>query len=241
MLSLGSGIPACKYLTWLTNSISGKRMKETIKGVIFDLDGVLVDTACLHYEAWKKIANKLNISFSEKDNEKLKGVSRKDSLDIILSQGEKYFSENKKSQLLLDKNNDYLTLVNQINENDVLGGVVKLIEELKCKGMKISLGSASKNARLILELTGLYHYFDYIVDGNMVVKAKPAPDVFLMGAELLGLSPSECLVFEDAQSGVQAALAAGMKVVGVGEHALLHQATVVVPNLIGFSIEDYIK
>ncbi|MCW8329176.1 beta-phosphoglucomutase [Photobacterium sp. SDRW27] len=216
-------------------------MTETIKGVIFDLDGVLVDTACLHYKAWKKMADKLNIPFSEKDNEKLKGVSRKDSLDIILNHSGRNFSETEKHQLLLDKNNDYLKLVNQLNENDVLGGVVKLIEELKYKGIRISLGSASKNARLILELTGLYHYFDYIVDGNMVVKAKPAPDVFLTGAELLGLSPSECLVFEDAQSGVQAALTAGMKVVGVGEQALLHQATAVVPDLIGFNIEDYIK
>ncbi|MGF1735608.1 beta-phosphoglucomutase [Photobacterium satsumensis] len=216
-------------------------MTETIKGVIFDLDGVLVDTACLHYEAWRKIANKLNIPFSEKDNEKLKGVSRKDSLDIILDNSNEIFSETEKHQLLLDKNNDYLKLVNQLNENDVLDGVVKLIEELKCKEIMIALGSASKNARLILELTGLYHHFDYIVDGNMVVKTKPAPDVFLTGAELLGLLPSECLVFEDAQAGVQAALNAGMAVVGVGEHASLHQATVVVPDLIGFKIEDYIK
>lgn len=216
-------------------------MSETIKGVIFDLDGVLVDTAGLHYQAWKKIAAHLGISFSEQDNEKLKGVSRKESLDIILSLGNKQLCEKDKHELLDKKNKDYLTLVYKLNENDVLDGVINLIEWLKSEKIKIALGSASKNAKLILELTGIFHYFDYIVDGNMVAKAKPAPDVFLTGAELLGLEPTECLVFEDASSGVQAALAAGMKVIGVGEYDLLHQATAVTPNLKEFNIRKYIS
>lgn len=216
-------------------------MSETIKGVIFDLDGVLVDTACLHYQAWKKTAAHLGISFSEQDNEKLKGVSRKDSLDVILSLGNKQIDEDEKNRLLVKKNNDYLNLVEKLDVSDVLDGVVSLIEKLKEKDIKIALGSASKNAQLILELTGLYHYFDYVVDGNMVAEAKPDPEVFLTGAKLLGLSSSECLVFEDAQSGVQAALSAGMKVVGIGEFEQLQKATVVVPNLMGFRIEKFIE
>lgn len=215
-------------------------MSEAIKGVIFDLDGVLVDTACLHYEAWQKTAEHLGISFTEEDNEKLKGVSRVDSLEIILSLGNKQISEEEKQNLLVKKNDDYLSLVMKLDENDVLDGVVCFIKQLKEKGIKISLGSASKNAKPILELTGLYQYFDQIVDGNMVTQAKPDPEVFLKGAELLELSPSECLVFEDAQAGVKAALSAGMKVIGIGEYEQLHQANAVVANLKGFSVEQYI-
>lgn len=209
---------------------------EDIKGVIFDLDGVLVDTARFHYMAWKKIANDLQLNFNTDDNEKLKGVSRNRSLDIILELNKKNISDKEKTILLESKNRYYLELIESLNESDILPGVTRLIQELKSKGIKIALGSASKNAKFILKSTGIIHYFDKIVDGNMVSSAKPDPEVFIKAAKLLALHPHHCVVFEDAESGVEAALAAKMRVVGVGDKSILCKATTVTSTLCRFNI-----
>ncbi len=213
-----------------------KNISKDIQGVIFDLDGVLVDTAKFHYMAWKKIADVLKINFNIYDNEKLKGVSRKKSLDIILNLNHKVISEEEKARLLESKNNYYLALIKELDESDVLPGVINLINQIQAQGIRIALGSASKNAKIILTSTGILHYFDQLVDGNMVSKAKPDPEVFITAAKLLNLEPQHCVVFEDAEAGVEAALAAEMRVVGVGDEVILGKATRVTADLCDFNI-----
>jgi len=213
-----------------------KNISKDIKGVIFDLDGVLVDTAKFHYIAWKKIADDLQLDFNIDDNEKLKGVSRKKSLEIILELNGKVISEEEKGKLLESKNNYYLDLIKALDESDVLPGVKNVISQIEAQGIRIALGSASKNAKVILTSTGLLHYFEQLVDGNMVSKAKPDPEVFITAANLLNLEPQHCVVFEDAEAGVEAALAAEMRVVGVGDEAVLGKATQVTADLCDFNI-----
>ena len=213
-----------------------KNMNVDIKGVIFDLDGVLVDTAKFHYIAWKKIADDLQLKFNIGDNEKLKGVSRKKSLEIILNLNNKVISDADKERLLEGKNNYYLELIKSLDESDVLPGVKNLINQIQAQGIRIALGSASKNANVILTSTGILHHFDQLVDGNMVSKAKPDPEVFLTAAKLLNLAPQYCVVFEDAEAGVEAALAADMRVVGVGDEAVLGKATRVTADLCDFNL-----
>ncbi|MEH6533720.1 MAG: beta-phosphoglucomutase [Photobacterium frigidiphilum] len=213
-----------------------KNISKDIQGVIFDLDGVLVDTAKFHYIAWKKIADDLQLDFDLDDNEKLKGVSRKKSLDIILDLNHKVISEEEKARLLESKNNYYLALIKELDESDVLPGVKNLISQIQIQGIRIALGSASKNAKVILTSTGLLHHFDQLVDGNMVSKAKPDPEVFITAAKLLNLEPQHCVVFEDAEAGVEAALAAEMRVVGVGDEVILGKATRVTADLCDFNI-----
>ena len=177
-----------------------------MKGAIFDLDGVLVDTAKYHYQAWKRLANSVGVEFSLDDNEHLKGVSRAESLEIILKKGNIAKSAEEKQALMDVKNEWYLELAAEMNADEALPGAIPFLESCKSKGIKIALGSSSKNAPMILERLGITHLFDAIVDGNVVSKSKPDPAVFLTAAEKLGLAPSECIVFEDAISGVQAAL-----------------------------------
>ncbi|MET2985839.1 beta-phosphoglucomutase [Aureibaculum conchae] len=194
------------------------------KAIIFDLDGVIVDTAKYHYLAWKNLANELGFDFTEKQNEQLKGVSRVKSLEILLSIGNTNLSNTKKDELLIEKNKEYLEEVNQMTADEILPGIVELLDFLEAENIKFALGSASKNAPLILKKVGLYERFSAIVDGNDVSKAKPDPEVFLIAAEKLNRGPKNCIVFEDAIAGVQAANAAGMISIGIGDKETLHEA-----------------
>ena len=207
-----------------------------IKACLFDLDGVIVDTAKYHFIAWKEMAVGLGFDFTEKENELLKGVSRMRSLDILLEIGKITKTEEEKLKLADQKNERYLGYVRQMNEEEILPGVTRFIEDLRSNGMLIALGSASKNTPLILDRIHLKEKFDVIVDGNSVSKAKPDPGVFLRCAEILRVEPKECLVFEDAQAGIEAALNGGMKVIGVGSPDNLSFADHFIP---GFKKLDY--
>ncbi len=196
----------------------------TKKAFIFDLDGVIVDTAKYHFSAWQKIASELGIEFTPEHNEKLKGVSRIRSLDIILELGNIQASQEDKNKWLVQKNEDYLSYLVNMNFNEILPGVVPILQFLKDNNQGIALGSASKNARPILEKTGIISYFDAIVDGNDVTNAKPDPEVFLQAARLLNTSNENSIVFEDSVAGIQAANTAKMISVGIGEETVLHEA-----------------
>jgi len=200
-------------------------------GAIFDLDGVLVDTAKYHFLAWKKLADQLDIPFTEEDNERLKGVSRIKSLDILLSLGNKSYSEDERNKFMEQKNKEYVRYISQMDEREILPGVIELLNQLKDRKLKIALGSASKNSGLILKNTKLQDYFDVIVDGNDVSKAKPDPEVFLLGAKRIGIPASQCIVFEDAYAGIEAARKAGMLAIGVGNRKSLPHADVLVETL----------
>lgn len=197
---------------------------KKVKAFIFDLDGVIVDTAKYHYLAWKKIANELGIDFTHEHNELLKGVSRVRSLDIILELGNINASQEDKNKWLIQKNEDYLSYLVDMDESEILPGVMPVLKYLKTNNQKIALGSASKNARPILEKTGILDYFDAIVDGNDVSNAKPDPEVFVRAAQLLNASNEDSIVFEDSVAGVQAANIAHMKSIGIGEKNVLHEA-----------------
>ncbi|MBB1645762.1 beta-phosphoglucomutase [Sphingobacterium sp. UME9] len=203
----------------------------TVKAVIFDLDGVLVDTAIYHFQAWHRLAEDLGYSFSIVDNEQLKGVSRIESLELILKWAGVEKSEAEKADLLVLKNQWYLELIEQLSPDHVLSGSLELLKKLQEKGIKIGLGSASKNAMGILEKTGIIPYFDALIDGNVVQLSKPNPEVFLKGAEVLEIAPAHCLVLEDAQAGIDAARAAGMQVIGIGLEEHLRGADLVVADL----------
>ncbi|GGD50602.1 beta-phosphoglucomutase [Emticicia aquatilis] len=198
-----------------------------IKGFLFDLDGVIVETAIFHYQAWRKMANDLGFDISEEFNETLKGVSRMDSLNLILAHGNVVLLEEEKIELATKKNEHYLTLVSKMTADDILPGVREFFAQIKQTDIKIALGSVSKNAKMILEGVGLINDFDAIIDGTKISKGKPDPEVFLKGAAELGLSPEECLVFEDAVAGVEAGKNAGMKVVGIGHAEVLTKADIV--------------
>jgi len=203
----------------------------TIQACLFDLDGVIVDTAKYHYIAWKELANELGFDFTETDNERLKGVSRMASLDILLEIGGLTFDDEKKQQLATRKNDRYVEYITRMQADEVLPGAKDFLTELRAAGIQTALGSASKNAPTILERVGLTPYFDAIIDGNSTSKAKPDPEVFLKGAEALGVKPANCVVFEDAEAGVEAALAGGMKCVGIGSPLVLAKANLVVDGL----------
>ena len=196
----------------------------TKKAFIFDLDGVIVDTAKYHFLAWQKIANDLGIEFTPEHNEELKGVSRVRSLEIILKLGNIQASEENKKKWLTKKNEDYLAYIEHMDETEILPGVVTILEYIKEKNQLIALGSASKNARPILEKVNIIHLFDTIVDGNDVTNAKPDPEVFVRAAKLLNVSNENSIVFEDSVAGVQAANSANMISVGIGEPKILHEA-----------------
>jgi len=194
------------------------------KAFIFDLDGVIVDTAKYHYLAWQKIANRLGIEFTHEHNELLKGVSRVRSLDIILSLGDVQASQEDKDKWLIEKNEDYLQYIHHMEADEILDGVLPVLQYLKDNNQKVALGSASKNARPILQKVNILHYFDAIVDGNDVTNAKPDPEVFIRAAELLGLPSEGAIVFEDSVAGVQAANIARMVSIGIGDKAILGEA-----------------
>jgi beta-phosphoglucomutase len=207
-----------------------------IKGFLFDLDGVIVDTAKYHFLAWKRLADELSIPFSENDNERLKGVSRMRSLDIILELGSLNLSEPVKEELASKKNAWYVDYITNMTPDEILPGAMEFIQQAKEQNIKIALGSASKNAMTILERLKITNYFDAIISGNEVSKAKPDPEVFLKGAEALGLAPEECVVFEDAAAGVEAANNGHMKCIGIGSKDVLGAADVVVEGLAAISV-----
>ena len=202
----------------------------TVKGFIFDLDGVIVDTASHHFAAWQILAEDLGVPFDEKDNELLKGVSRVDSLEFILNKGGLVLDSQTKLRLMEKKNAHYLSLAGSIGVNDALPGIVEFIRELKSLGMQVALGSSSKNAHQILGQLELTDAFNAIVDGNRITLSKPDPEVFVLGARLMGLTPSECLVFEDAKAGVEAAINGGFQVVGVGNEIELSDADAIIDD-----------
>lgn len=194
------------------------------KGFIFDLDGVIVDTAKYHFLAWKTLANSLNIDFTEEENEQLKGVSRIKSLEKILAWGNKTISESEFTALMHQKNEDYLQHISSMDTNEILPDVPKVLKTLQQQKQPIALGSASKNARTILDRVSLKSYFNAIVDGNDVSKAKPDPEVFLIAAKLLNIAPEHCIVFEDSVAGVTAANTANMISIGIGSASVLGHA-----------------
>ncbi len=207
-----------------------------IKACIFDLDGVIVDTAKYHYLAWSELAENLGFSFSEQQNEQLKGVSRVESLEILLKIGKLHFDEKTKIQLADKKNKRYVEFISQMTPDEILPGVIDFLNELKRHNIKTALGSASKNARMILEKIDMLNYFDAVIDGTKVSKAKPAPEVFLKGAEALNIAPENCVVFEDAFAGIDAAKNARMKSIGIGSKANLPNADIVIGQFVDFSL-----
>ena len=212
----------------------------TIRACLFDLDGVLVDTAKFHYLAWKNLADRLGINFTLEDNERLKGVSRMDSLEILLDLGKITLSAEEKNKFAAEKNERYLNYVRQMTPDDILPGVKEFLRELKANGIRVGLGSASKNARLILERTNIASLFDVIIDGNLTAHAKPHPEVYALGAQQLEIPAEDCVVFEDAIAGIQSAHNAGMKCIGIGSPDILHEADLVFPGFIKLKPEDMI-
>ena len=212
-----------------------------IEACIFDLDGVIVDTAVYHYQAWKRLANELGFDFTEAQNERLKGISRMRSLELILEWGGIHKTAAEQQALATRKNDWYVEMINQMTPQEILPGAKEFLEAARSAGLKTALGSASKNSSAILERTGLLLLFDAIVDGNTVTASKPDPEVFLKGAAALGIAPAHCVVCEDAIAGIEAAKAAGMKSVGIGERETLTGADTVVPGLKFMSIEKLNK
>ena len=208
-----------------------------IKACIFDLDGVICDTAKYHFKAWRKLANELGFDFTEEDNEKLKGVSRVESLNLILSWGGVEENDEEVKSAMADKKNSwYLDFILHMTPDEILPGVKNFLDDLKKRQVKIVLGSASKNSVTILEKIELLDYFDAIIDGNKTTRSKPDPEVFLLGAKAMEAKPKECIVFEDAIKGVEAALEGGFYTVGVGSSDVLDEAHIVIP---GFEYIDY--
>lgn len=209
-----------------------------IKACIFDLDGVLVDTAVYHYKAWKRLANEMGFDFTEHQNEQLKGVSRMASLDLILGWGNIINkTPEAKEALATQKNIWYTEMINQMTPAEILPGASEFVQACRDAGLKTAIGSASKNTPTILEKLQLTHLFDAIIDGNSVSAPKPDPEVFLKGAEAVGVDPQHCVVFEDAIAGIEAAINGGMKTVGIGLANTLTKAQIVVSGLDKMSLE----
>ena len=201
------------------------------KAVIFDLDGVLVTTDDCHYLAWKKLADEENIYFDRAINERLRGISRMESLEIVLEKAEKQYSDEEKKEMAERKNSYYVSLVKEIDQSALIDGAIEFISYVKENSLKTAIGSSSKNTNLILSQTGIDSMFDAIADGNIIIKSKPDPEVFLKAAELLGIEPCDCLVCEDADAGVEAAISAGMDVLAVGYAKDNEKATYSAQNL----------
>ncbi len=210
-------------------------------GFIFDLDGVIVDTAKYHYLAWKELAAELDIPFTIEDNERLKGVSRLQSFEIILEIGGRTMSDEEKEYYCTKKNNLYKTFLETLKKEEVLPGVRNFLEAARAAEIPTALGSASKNAAFILEKLDLMDLLDVIIDGTLVSAAKPDPEVFLKGAEALSLNPADCIVFEDSFSGVEAAHRGGMKAIGVGSKENLPEADQWITGFDGLVPEDILK
>jgi beta-phosphoglucomutase len=208
---------------------------------IFDLDGVIVDTAKYHFLAWKRLAETLDIEFTKKNNEKLKGVSRMACMDIILKIGNREMENDKKIELATIKNGWYLEYVNKMNEDEILPGSIELINELKSLGVKTAIGSASKNAKTILKKVGILDLFDFISDGTIVSKAKPDPEVFTIVADKLNVDYNKCMVFEDSEAGIEAANKVNMLSIGIGSIENLPKSEMIFTGLDKINIKNIIK
>lgn len=212
-----------------------------IKACIFDLDGVIVDTAKYHFIAWRRLANELGFDFTEKENEQLKGVSRMGSLDLILGWGGIELSEEEKIAWANKKNEWYREYLKDMTPDDILEGVMPFLDDLATHKIHVGLGSASKNAMTVIEQIELQDRFEVIIDGTKTTKSKPDPQVFQLGAEAMGVEPEACIVFEDAASGVEAALNGGFYAVGIGQPENLGHAHLVIPNFIGKTLKDIVS
>jgi beta-phosphoglucomutase len=208
-----------------------------IEACIFDLDGVIVDTAKYHFRAWKRLAEQLKIRFTEEDNERLKGVSRMASLEIILELGKMKLDESAKQEYAQLKNKWYVEYISKMTPAEILPGCLPFIKELRNNNIRTAIGSASKNTPMILDNVGIRDLFDAVSDGNIISKAKPDPEVFLKAAEMVGVKPKDCIVFEDAVAGIQAAINAGMMCVGIGSPKILTEADFVVSGLSEMNLE----
>jgi beta-phosphoglucomutase len=208
-----------------------------IKACIFDLDGVIVDTAHYHFLAWKRLANELGVKFTEADNERLKGVSRMRSMEIIMELGGISLSPHEKEMMANKKNTWFVDYVERMVPEEIFPGVKTLISGLRAKGIKVGLASSSKNAKTVIQLLRIQNDFDAVVDGTMITHSKPDPEIFLLAAKKLGVDPKDCLVFEDAEAGVEAALSAGMQCVGIGIHDQLHKANKILKKTGEFQVE----
>jgi beta-phosphoglucomutase len=202
-----------------------------IKGFIFDLDGVLTDTAEYHFRGWKRLADEEGIPFSREENEALRGIPRRASLMVLLKG--RIYSEEKIQEMMARKNNYYLEFIREITPRDLLPGSRELLEEIRAAGLKSALGSASKNAGEVLDRLGIRDLLDAVSDGYSVQRQKPAPDLFLHAAEQIALPPAACVVVEDATAGVEAALAGGFRTIGIGPQERVGQAELVLPGLEG--------
>lgn len=212
-----------------------------IEACIFDLDGVIVDTAKYHFIAWRALAEELGFVFTVQDNERLKGVSRMRSLDILLEIGNLQFTDAEKRAMAEKKNALYVSYISQMTPEEILPGVREFLQEIRHKGIRVALGSASKNSPMILRQIQMTELFDVVVDGNSITEAKPNPEVFLTGAQRLGIKPEHCVVFEDAIAGIEAARNAGMFSVGIGDAQTLALADMVIPGFEGFSFEKLLQ
>ena len=211
------------------------------KALLFDLDGVLVDTAKYHYQAWKQIADELGIPFDEEANEAFKGVSRTACMDMLVDMGSLDMDASEKSEYCSSKNDLFTGFIMNMTADEILPGAKDFIVDAKEKGYLIGLGSASKNAPTILSQVGLTDLFDVIVDGTMVEKAKPDPQVFALGADLLGVSPEQTIVFEDALAGIEAAHRADMKAVGIKADGTLGGADITIPSFEDVTIDEIVS
>ncbi len=212
-----------------------------IQAVIFDLDGVIVSTDEFHFLAWQQLAQEKGIPFSREDNEKLKGVSRMESLEIILQRGPRTFSDQAKEQMAERKNSFYRDMLKKLTPADVLPGVLQFLQDLRARKIRAAIGSSSKNAVPILKAIGLADAFEAVADGTQIKKSKPHPEVFLLAASLLSVPPQRCLVVEDAEAGVEAGLAAGMRVLAVGSASSLPKATFRAKDLSHISSDQVLK
>ncbi len=209
-----------------------------IEACLFDLDGVVVDTTRYHFIAWRTLAEELGFEFTLQDNERLKGISRMQSLEILLEIGGLQFSDQEKQNMAARKNALYVSYIEKMTPEEILPGVEQFLHNLRENNIKTALGSASKNAPMILERIGLAKLFDAVIDGNLITEAKPNPEVFLKGAESLGVEPENCVVFEDAIAGIEAARNANMYCVGIGQPEILSLANLVIRGFEGFSLEQ---
>lgn len=212
-----------------------------IKAVIFDLDGVIVSTDDYHYRAWKELADKQGIPFDREINERLRGVSRMESLEIILEKATRPYSQDEKDAMAQDKNERYRAMLAELTPNDILPGVLALLDALSARGIKLAIGSSSKNTPYILERIGLSDRFDAIADGNHIKNSKPDPEVFLLAASKLGIPPAQCAVVEDAIAGIDAAIAAGSKAVAVGYAADYDKADYAAKESDGLLVDEILK
>lgn len=208
-----------------------------IKACIFDLDGVIVDTAKYHYIAWKRLASELGYDLTEEENEHLKGVSRMKSLEIILELAGKEVDEATKAEMADRKNRWYVELISEMTPDEILPGAQEFVKKIRSMGIKTAIGSASKNTPRILKQIAIEHLFDAVIDGNIVSTPKPDPEVFLKGAEALGIAPKECVVFEDAKVGIEAAINGKMHAIGIGSPEMLGNADRVIPSLAEMKME----